>query len=359
MKNILDLFCGAGGFSLGFEKAGFNIHTAIDHEKAPIDTMSIHHHDTNCIIADLSCIDVPKFCFDNNIANIDGIIGGPPCQGFSLIGNAAVNDARNSLYLSYMKFVDHLKPEFFIIENVKNILIKGNGKYAKLIKNDIENLGYNLSVKCLISSDFGVPQNRERVFFVAHKSKFFNFEKMKKLSKTTVREALFDLPENELDFGSINSEEKIGIYNNFIRKNCELVYNHSTSVHTQKTIDFLKSIPENKSWKCLSPDKTAHIKFDASWRRIDGNGQSFTILATVSGIFHNKFNRQLTPRECARLMSFPDYYYFKGGATQQYRQIGNAVPPLLAYAIAVQIREQFKKRFTDAIRRLLMRLFTK
>ena len=165
MKNIIDLFCGAGGFSLGFERAGFESILAIDFWEDAILTYN-HNRENKCgLHIDINDYDNDRIKKLLKEKEICGIIGGPPCQGFSIVGKREEGDERNSLYLQYVRFVKNVKPHFFILENVKGLLSMEKGKYREDIIKRFSNLGYNVSYKVLLASDYGVPQCRERVFY--------------------------------------------------------------------------------------------------------------------------------------------------------------------------------------------------
>ena len=197
-KNIIDLFCGCGGFSKGFENAGYTVELAIDSWNDAIETFNINHKKSCGVtknIYDFTNEEIKQFGIDHDIR---GIIGGPPCQGFSMVGKREADDKRNTLYLQYVRFVEQIKPEFFILENVKGLLTLEKGYFKTEIIERFSELGYNVTFKVLKASDYGVPQNRERVFFVGlrkdlFKDKFFVYpEPLKHIVGT--EEALSDLP---------------------------------------------------------------------------------------------------------------------------------------------------------------------
>ena len=196
MNNIIDLFCGCGGLSKGFEMAGFNTVLAIDFWKDAVETFNNNHKNKVAICDDVSKIS-NDFLDDFTKKNkITGIVGGPPCQGYSTVGKRDINDDRNYLYLQYCRIVEKVKPEFFVLENVKGLLTLNNGKFKEDIVERFTKLGYIVDYKILNSADYGVPQNRNRVFFVGIKNKKFKFPK-EKLKKVTTYEAISDLTSYE------------------------------------------------------------------------------------------------------------------------------------------------------------------
>ena len=171
--NLIDLFCGAGGFSLGFEMAGFKTKLAKDNWKPAIDTYNYNRKDKigqNIDVYDFNNEKLKKFIKENDIT---GIIGGPPCQGFSMVGTRNENDDRNNLYLQYIRFVEVVKPKFFILENVKGLLTLKKGFFKEDILSRFTELGYNVNFKLLKASHYGVAQNRERLFFVGLRKDLF------------------------------------------------------------------------------------------------------------------------------------------------------------------------------------------
>src|SRR5574344_2144227 len=203
MLNALDLFCGCGGLSLGFEKAGINILLGIDAWQDAITTFNYNHKNSQGLCADLSTLN-PKDVESNlNNKSVDIIIGGPPCQGFSVAGKRIIDDERNKLYKNFVRFVDYFKPKAFVMENVPNILSIGDGIVRDAIVKDFSDLGYKVVYKVLTASDYGTPQNRRRAIFVGLKNGAdFSFPEKSVSNLTTSFEALSDLPENSLTDGS-------------------------------------------------------------------------------------------------------------------------------------------------------------
>lgn len=160
--NVIDLFCGCGGLSLGFESAGFNVLLGIDVWEDALKTYRHNHKNPNTLCGDLSTLKPEEVADKINHERVDVIIGGPPCQGFSIAGKRIVDDERNSLYKSFVRMVDYFKPKAFVLENVPNILSIGDGIVRDAIISDFTQLGYTVVTKVLMASDYGVPQNRKR-----------------------------------------------------------------------------------------------------------------------------------------------------------------------------------------------------
>ena len=335
MNNIIDLFCGCGGLSKGFEMAGFNTVLAIDFWKDAVETFNNNHKNKVAICDDVSKIS-NDFLDDFTKKNkITGIVGGPPCQGYSTVGKRDINDDRNYLYLQYCRIVEKVKPEFFVLENVNGLLTLNNGKFKEDIVERFTKLGYIVDYKILNSADYGVPQNRNRVFFVGIKNKKFKFPK-EKLKKVTTYEAISDLTSYE-DKYTTSAQTS---YQKNMRGNNKQLKNNEFTVHTEKTIDVISKIPDGGKITDLPKEFWEIRKYNKAFQRMNSKLQSNTIDTGHRNYFHYSENRIPTVRESARIQSFPDNFIFYGSRTSQYKQVGNAVPPLLANAIAIEIMKQ-------------------
>lgn len=347
-KKIIDLFCGCGGFSKGFENAGYTVELAIDSWNDAIETFNINHKKRSGVtknIYDYTNEEIKQFGEDHNII---GIIGGPPCQGFSMVGKREVNDARNTLYLQYVRFVEQIKPEFFILENVKGLLTLEKGYFKEEIINRFSKLGYNVTYKVLRASDYGVPQNRERVFFVGlrkdtFKDKYFVYPLPVKHIVGT-KEALSDLP--SLDNNENETKYKTEPQNDFqklMRKNSNYIKNNEITVHTEQTKNIIAMIPDGGNIKSLPEEYYKVRNYGSAFKRMNSKLPSTTIDCGHRNYFHYKENRIPTVRESARIQSFPDDFEFLGTKTSQYTQVGNAVPVLLAEAVANSMNKMYEK----------------
>ncbi len=350
MKNrefkVVDLFCGAGGLSLGFEKQGFESALAIDMWSNAIDTFNNNRENKVGIVEDISNIN-EEFITKNITSDICGVIGGPPCQGFSLAGKRDEDDERNKLYQEYFKTLSLINPDFFVIENVTGILSMKNGEVKDDIIKRANEIGYNIYYDKLIASDYGVPQNRIRVFFVGIRKSLdkgdfvfptkFNY-------KVTCEEAISDLP--SLDKNEDNFTYKtrpLSVYQKEMRKNSDKVFNHEQTFHTDETKKLISMVPEGGSIKDLPEEIRGNRKYSSLLRRMNSKAQSNTIDTGHRTYFHYKENRILSVREAARIQSFPDDYIFSGSKVNQYKQVGNAVPPLLAEQVAKAIKDYLYK----------------
>lgn len=351
--NAIDLFCGCGGLSKGFEDAGFNIILGVDNDDMALETFKHNHKKSEKLNADLSqpeTFDVIKKIVKNK--PIDVIIGGPPCQGFSLTGPRNFDDERNKLYLAMIKTVQIFNPKAFIIENVTGMATLYDGKIKEEIIKRFESLGYKVNTRILCAADYGVPQMRKRLVFVGLKNDIFEFPKPILLPEeyVTCEEAIGDLPSRENELGKDEDtyiQKPRTLYQQAMRGKTEILYNHVATSHTQMVKDVISLVPEGGNYKDLPPGVGTSRKFNEAWTRYHSKKPSKTIDTGHRNHFHYKYNRVPTIRENARLQSFPDNFIFYGNKTQQNRQVGNAVPPLLGYAIAKSLLKYLKNEKKD------------
>jgi len=340
---IIDLFSGVGGLSLGFEWAGFESIAAIDFWDDAIKTYN-HNRDKKVGLT----IDIKKFndevlptILKKN--KIDGIIGGPPCQGFSTarLSNATtkiheINKERNHLYLEFFRTVEIVKPRFFVIENVRGLVSASQGAFVKDIIERFGNLGYNVEYKILNASDYGVPQNRQRVFFVGLKKSKFSFPE-KFDFKISTKDAIGDIvltDENDIQEYSCKAQND---FQKTMRKKSKNLKNHEITIHNEQTTSVISLVPDGGNIKSLPPEYWEIRKYNKAFQRMNSSLPSNTIDTGHRNYFHYSENRIPSARESARIQSFPDSFEFLGTKGSQYKQVGNAVPPLLANAIAKQI----------------------
>lgn len=338
--NCIDLFCGCGGLSLGFEKAGINVLVGIDAWQDAITTFNYNHKKSKGICADLSTLEPSEIEKELNGKSVDLIIGGPPCQGFSVAGKRIVDDVRNKLYKNFVRFVEYYKPKAFMMENVPNILSIGGGIVRDSIVKDFSDLGYKVVYQVLTASNYGTPQNRRRAVFVGFNNGFeFKFPEKTVEKLITSSEALSDLPENSLEDGTSYPIASKSDYQKLMRFNSDKVYNHQITEHSERTKEIIALVPDGGNYKNLPQELQQTRKVHIAWTRLNSQKPSFTIDTGHRHHFHYKWNRIPTVRESARIQSFPDDFIFLGTKTSQYKQVGNAVPPLMAEAIAKKIKE--------------------
>lgn len=341
----IDLFSGCGGFSFGFQQAGFHVLLGVDNTDIALKTFKHNHVNSKTLNLDLH-----KDSAIEEIVNgvkeheIDVIIAGPPCQGFSLTGTRNENDERNTLFNSVFKLAKRVNPKAIIIENVPGLLNMYNGKAKKEIIRLCEEMGYTCNPKLLFAPDYGVPQIRKRVFFVALKKEFGIFEFPKPILSeekyVTCSEAISDLPSLQNDLGNEVMEYNnppLTDYQKRMRANSRIIRNHVGSKHTELVINVISQVPEGGNHKDLPPGVGESRKFNEAWTRYHSQKPSKTIDTGHRNHFHYKWNRIPTVRENARLQSFPDEFEFLGSKTDQNRQVGNAVPPILGSVLAEQL----------------------
>jgi DNA (cytosine-5)-methyltransferase 1 len=408
---VLDLFAGAGGFGLGFQLANDNykLICSLEVDKWAVDTLKANNVENQKIIQR----DIREFKTDEQIRSAcpskpDVIIGGPPCQGFSYAGPTKdPKDPRNSLFRNYVQWVNVLQPKVFVMENVRGLLTGKNEngeKVIDIIKAAFQAIGYTVKVWELNAANYGVPQNRERIFIVGNNvgvkisepaiTHYLPTEKKQLNGKAktlkqaiTVIKAIGDLPKLKAGEGKEEAEFKTKSITDFqkeSRGDIGMLYNHVTMEHTKRVVEryeqilngfTLEEIPvELQVRKRNGNGELSVTEYSSNYRHLKPNMISYTIPASFySNFVHPKQPRNITSREAARLQSFPDSYVFKGKRTQisskllkqlgkedenflsQYNQIGNAVPPLLAKAVAKRIfdfieetKKQKKKANTKA-----------
>lgn len=349
---ILDLFCGAGGMSNGMHKnPSFETVVALDINEKLSQTLKKNMPSVSVLIGDIRDKQTKEKVIEEALnAKVNMIIGGPPCQGYALKGKKlGLDDPRNFLFIEYLSLVKRLQPEVFVIENVKSLLSTSNGWFKEQIILEIEKLGYHVDVGVIKATDFGVPQTRERAIFICCKHKKIHVPYATSKKVVSVRDAISDLAYLESNQGDFEQEYMINPqseYQKIIRANSLKLYNHRASNHAQIAIDKLKQIPPEKGKECLPKELLGKQQFKSTWGRLKWDLPSPTIDtrfdAASNGINNHPFlNRAITPREAARLQSFEDSYIFYGTKVAIRTQIGNAVPPLMAKAIADTIFEQW------------------
>ena len=347
---VIDLFAGVGGLSLGFEKAGFDVVIANEYDSPIATAYQYNHKNTKMIVGDITSIDLNE-TFGKYVGKIDVIIGGPPCQGFSQKGQRkTINDERNFLFKYYVKVVDLVKPTYFVMENVPNLLTAEKGYFRKELIELFDTIGYKLNMGVLNASDYGVPQNRRRAVIIG---KYRNVapELPKALHKTvTIWDAISDLAFLNSGEGTEEQEYKFSPesdYEKMLRGKCNVLHNHVATRHSAVALKRLAMIPPNAGKEVLPKDQLTKSIYSGTWTRMRKDEVSVTITTRFdtpsSGKFtHPYLNRAITVREAARIQSFPDDFVFIGNKGSQMKQVGNAVPPLLAKAIAQTIMDDIK-----------------
>lgn len=352
---FFDLFCGCGGFTQGFKQAGFTPCLGIDMWKDATTTYHFNFPESAVINDDITQVTSKDLLNSAQVeaSDVDVIIGGPPCQGFSISGKRMIDDPRNILYKSFVQIVGDIKPKIFVMENVPGLVSMAKGAVKDSVIEDFSNRGYNVSWKILAADDYGVPQHRRRVFFVGLNKDIFGDEtfvfpnETTEKNKITCKDALSDLdfiPDYEalpekIDYKLPAQSD----YQKLMRQNSDFIWNHVATLHNDKTKEIIAMVPDGGNYLDLPQELWSTRKVHIAWTRMDSNKPCFTIDTGHNHHFHYKENRVPTVRESARIQSFPDSFRFLGIKTSQLKQVGNAVPPLLAEAIATQIIKYLEK----------------
>ncbi len=340
---FIDMFCGCGGLSVGFKSAGYQLLLGIDHDEPSLKTYSKNFGADRTSLIDLYdeefCTQIAKAVGKQGI---DVVIAGPPCQGFSLTGTRNFDDRRNQLYLAVIKAISRFKPRAFLIENVKGMKTLYGGSVLQEVVSRLNTLGYQVTTpRVLCAADYGVPQVRERLFIVGVRQECPPFEfplpTTAEDAYVTCEQAISDLQARNDELG-VEKDAYIGEatseYQARMRAGSSVLWNHVATRHTDLVKSVISLVPEGQNYKSLPPGVGTSRTFNEAWTRYHSQKPSRTIDTGHRNHFHYKWNRVPTIRENARLQSFPDTFVFEGTKTQQNRQVGNAVPPLLAEALA-------------------------
>ena len=352
--NVVDLFCGCGGFSKGFQQAGFNVRFGIDNWQDALVTYQKNFPNAVVLNEDITRVSgkqIIDMC-GMQADEVDVIIGGPPCQGFSVSGKRMIDDERNVLYKSFVDLVSEIRPKVFVMENVPGLVRLFNGKVGEQVLEDFTGIGYTVKQQILSADNYGVPQQRKRVFFVGlNNEKFSRPDSFIYPTPTTgigemipaisCKEAISDLdfvPDDKVLGEDIPYEIPArNSYQKMMRDGSNSILNHSITLHKEKTKEIIAMVPDGGNYKDLPEELWSTRKVHIAWTRMDSKKPCFTIDTGHNHHFHYRANRVPTVRESARIQSFPDTFEFVGIKTSQLKQVGNAVPPLLAKAIAENI----------------------
>jgi DNA (cytosine-5)-methyltransferase 1 len=323
VPTALGLFVGGGGLDLGFKQAGFRLLAASDNEPMAQATHQINWPDVPFILQDVRQLTISQITEATKGRRPDVIIGGPPCQGFSTLGDRLSSDPRNDLVDAFIRIVDAIRPQAVVIENVRAIATEYKGRYRDYILQQLKQIGYHTNFAILNAADYGVPQLRRRAIFVAFADPRISYEFPQpthspgKLPYLTVGEAIMDL----VDGG-------------------DEIPNHSPLNHTEKVIQRYRLIPEGGVLPQPDhlPEEIRRNNFGSTYKRLHRKQPSLTIVPGNNALpVHPTLDRSLTPREAARIQTFPDNYVFVGDRRRQCILVGNAVPPLLARVLANSI----------------------
>lgn len=327
---IVSFFAGAGGLDLGFEKAGFDVIWANEYDKEIWETFEKNH--TNTFLDRRSIVDIPS----NEVPDCDGIIGGPPCQSWSEAGSKrGITDKRGQLFYEFMRILADKKPKFFLAENVSGMLLPAHKEALSNIKQMFTEIGYNLSFQLLNASDYGVPQDRKRVFFIGYRNDLgINFQFPNPITpenKVTLEDVIWDLKDNVLpaDAGNYTNGDKCKVENHeYMTGGFSSIFMSRNRVRSWEEVSF--TIQAGGRHAPIHP-QAPKMEF------IEQNVREF-----VKGQEH--LYRRLSVRECARIQTFPDdFKFYYNSVVAGYKMIGNAVPVKLAQVLASKILKDLQK----------------
>lgn len=347
---VIDLFAGVGGLSLGFEQAGFETVLANEFEQSIATSYQLNHPSTEMVVGDIRELDLNEV-FGPLRSIVDVIIGGPPCQGFSQKGSRkTIHDERNFLFREFVEVVRLVRPRYFVMENVPNLLTNENGLFKSELISLFESLGYSTSAEVLSATDFGVPQNRRRAVIIGKLDGKAPEVRRSGYTPATVWDAISDLAYLESGEGTIESLYQKAPRTSLqteLRYGSKKLFNHVATKHSDLALERMSLIPPNCTQKTLPEEHRTKSIYSGTWTRLDSAGVAPTITTRFdtpsSGQFtHPYLNRALTVREAARLQTFPDTFKFVGTKMSQMKQVGNAVPPKLARAVASAIMSDIK-----------------
>lgn len=347
---IIDLFAGVGGLSLGFEQEGFEVVLANEYDESIARAYIENRNHPNMIVADITKLPIHE-TFSKFRGEVDLCIGGPPCQGYSQKGQRkTINDPRNFLFKYFVDVVKEVSPRYFVMENVPNLLTAEHGYFKNELISLFTELGYTINAQILCAADYGVPQNRHRAFIIGKLGNQVVEMPKKNERHTTIWEAISDLAYLNSGEGSEVSDylnPPDSAFQKEMRKGSSKLYNHIATHHSKIALERLAMIPPKGGKEYLPPEHLTKSIYSGTWERMDADDVSVTITTRFdtpsSGKFtHPYLNRAITVREAARIQSFPDVFRFFGTKTSQMKQVGNAVPPMLARAVAKAILDDMK-----------------
>lgn len=356
---IVDLFCGAGGLSEGFRQAGGSVLVGNDFDAIAGETFQATHPEAKFLSGPIQNFSVNDFLKAAGLkkGELDCLVGGPPCQGFSVYNHQrGMHDERSSLYREYLRVVEGLSPKWVVLENVTGMSSAGGGAAVAAILEGLVALGYHVEKQILKAEEFGIPQERRRIVFIGNRLGLPILwpeptHGRGLLPFVTVKDAIGDLP--PLLNGETPSSTRLkttnSAYQKMLRGRAAFVQNHSAPKLSMVNMERMKHIPQGGSWRDIPVEllpegmkrakRSDHTK---RYGRLRWDGLASTILTKCDlhwgAYIHPAQDRSLSVREAARFQSFPDWFIFKGSRTEQYVQVGNAVPPLLGRRIAEAIQ---------------------
>jgi len=353
---VVDLFCGVGGFSLGFAEAGFDVVLAVDSNEPTLDTYQKNFPETATIDVDLSEANTQELLSDANmeVEDVDIVIGGPPCQGFSVMGKQHEDDERNQLLLDFARHLLELLPRYFVVENVPGLMSEIGEEYLNKFLSVVETGGYSVvrDIQKLDAKDFDVPQDRERVIIIGYQNDVPEPSYPQPNGRDVSSwDAIRDLPVNleavSLDDDVYKGElgepsEYVDKINSFTRLTDEVVDGISGLDPVDHSEKVRERFAEVEPGKVESVSRYPRLKKSEPSNTLRAGSSRSRGTHTPARPIHPAAPRCITVREAARLQSFPDWFQFHSTKYYGLRQIGNSVPPLVAKSIAEEIRSGFE-----------------
>lgn len=350
--NFIDLFSGCGGLSVGLELAGHTCKLGVDFNKDAIETFKHNHKKSASYCGDIQKLNSTKLKKLINPSEIDMVVGGPPCQGFSTIGKGQASDERNKLFKQFVRIVKICDPKILIMENVTGLLASKNKKTLEAIFKEFQKLGYIMEARVLSSEEYGVPEVRRRTIIIGTKNcsapiyPEITHGKRGNLKVSTVGDAFKNLKSKSGEIFNHNTETAM-IKNELDRKRLAKIPEGKGIRYEKDELAYLpKKLRFGIDWKTIPEKRFRQIKY----QRLNTKLPSPTILTSRTSYYHPTENRYLTVREAAACQSFPTDFEFKGSLTSQFRQIGNAVPPLLGFALGLAAIEMVSSKKVRNIR---------
>ena len=370
-KTAIDLFCGAGGLSAGLEMAGFRVLAGNDCFEAAGQTFAATHPSAKFLPGPIENLSVEDLMSETGLkkGELTLLVGGPPCQAYSVYNHKrGMHDTRATLFREYLRIVEGLQPEWIVMENVKGIYSIGGGEAVRAIQTELGALGYDVKEAVLNAEDFGVPQERRRVVFIGNRLGLPISHPQPthgpgtSQSFTTIHDAIGDLPSlgNGEDPGPLSyASPPVSEFQRQLRGNATRVTQHAAPRLGKVNLERLVHIPQGGSWRDIPHEllpagmqrakRSDHTK---RYGRMRWDGLACTILTKCDihwgAYIHPEQDRAISVREAARLQSFPDQFEFSGSKTEQYVQVGNAVPPLLGKAIGQHLLLLMAQRVREA-----------
>ena len=356
----VDLFAGAGGLSVGLERAGFELVHAVEVDEDARRSFANNREglEPEDLTQDIRDVDNTEVTDIVGEQTVDLVAGGPPCQGFSEVVSPDGTDDRNHLFVNFISWVDQLNPKAALFENVRGMQSTAGGKFFDAVEESFDQIEYDVSHRVVKASDFGVPQQRHRLLVLATKKSsnehpFEGFE-LDPVSIPGVIDGIGDLPEvgPGEEKTEYDDDPETVIQADLRSENADLTH-HQAASHTQEMVDMISHIPDGGNREAIPEDLQPSSGYHNSYSRLDSQEPAVAITSNMSKpssarCIHPFQDRGLTPREGARLQTFPDSYHFEGGLVSIRQQIGNAVPPYLSEAVGYYLkRSVFHTELTD------------